>query len=177
MNYPKLTGVLFILAAFTVGLALAGEPPKTEKKAPPHRQGGDITWLGYDEGLVKAKAEGKHVFVTYTTSWCGYCKKMNRTTFVDSEVVAMMDSNFVAVMVDGDSRFELDIEGYKISERDLTRSEFSVGSYPTYFFLKPDGEKLGALRGYQFKDQLMKYLVFVAERRYDTTATKETAGK
>jgi len=173
MKYLKLTGVLIVLAVFTIGLAFAAETPKAEKKPAPERKGGDITWLGYDEGLAKAKAEDKHMFVNFTTSWCGYCKKMNRSTFVDGEIVTMMDSNFVAVMVDGDSKFRLDIEGYQISERDLTRSEFGVGSYPTYFFLKPDGGKLGALRGYKGKDQLMKYLAFVAERQYDTTAAQE----
>jgi thioredoxin-related protein len=173
MNSLKLTGVLTILTVFVIGLAYAAETPEKDSKPAPERKGGNITWLGYDEGLAKAKAEDKHLFVNFTTSWCGFCKKMNRTTFVDGDVVSMMDSNFVAVMVDGDSKYQLDIEGYRISERDLTRGEFKVASYPTYFFLKPDGEKLGALRGYQVKDQLMKYLAFVAERQYDTTATKE----
>ena len=131
----------------------------------------EIEWIRYDDGLTRAKESDKHVFINFTTSWCGFCKKMDKTTFADAEVIKMMHDYFVTVKVDGDSRDTLDIAGYKITERNLTRSEFSVGSYPTYFFLASDGKKLGAIRGYQTKGQLMQYLTYVAEKKYDTTQT------
>jgi len=168
MNFLKITGTLLI---FIYKKCCPAAPGVLHFSGRRTRTGGNITWLDYDGGLTKAKLEDKHVFINFTTSWCGYCKKMNKSTFVDPEVVMMMDSNFVAIMVDGDSRHELDIDGYKITERDLTRKEYGVGSYPLYFFLKSDGEKLGALRGYQSKNQLMQYLTYVAERKYDTTVT------
>lgn len=129
----------------------------------------EIAWMSYDAGLVKAKAENKHVFVNFTTSWCGWCKKMNKTTFKEDVILGILANDFVSVKVDGDSQKELDIDGYKITERNLTKSEFKVRSYPTYYFLKPDGGKLGAARGYQNTEQLSKYLTYVAERQYDTT--------
>ena len=174
MNYLKIIGTLLVIAIMFTSLVLAdGNAPKTKVLPSSSHTGGDITWYDYDAGLVKAKAEDKHIFINFTTSWCGYCKKMNKSTFIEPEIVTMLNSNFVAIMVDGDSRHELDIDGYKITERDLTKKEYGVGSYPLYFFLKPDGEKLGALRGYQFKDQLMQYLTYVNDRKYDTTATDQ----
>ncbi len=174
MNYLKTTGTLLVLAILFASLVLAeGSKPKPEVKPSARHTGGDITWYDYDSGLVKAKTEDKHIFINFTTSWCGYCKKMNKSTFVDPEVVRMIDSNFVAIMVDGDSKHELDIDGYKTTERTLSKKEYGVSSYPLYFFLKPDGEKLGALRGYQLKDQLMQYLTYVNDRKYDTTATDQ----
>ena len=153
MNYSKLIAIITTIALLVAGMVVAEENAKdTEAKPSTRHKGGDITWYDYDVGLAKAKAEDKHVFINFTTSWCGYCKKMNKSTFKDPEVVKYMDSNFVTVMVDGDSRHELDIDGFKITERQLSRQEYQVGSYPTYYFVKPDGEKLGALRGYQFKD-------------------------
>lgn len=137
----------------------------------------EIVWMSYDDGLVKAKAEDKHIFVNFTTSWCGWCKKMNKTTFKEGVILDILADSFVSVKVDGDSKRELDIDGYKITEQNLTRSEFQVRSYPTYYFLTPEGGKLGAARGYQNKDQLSKYLTYVAERQYDTTKAQNPGQK
>ncbi len=162
-----ISSLLMIILAVSLSV-MAGDDEKTATDTKPK----EIVWMSYDKGLAKAKAEDKHVFVNFTTSWCGWCKKMNKTTFKDAEIIRMLGENFVSVKVDGDSRKELDIDGYKITEQNLTRSEFQVRSYPTYYFLTPDGTKLGAARGYQNKEQLARYLTFVAERQYDTTKTK-----
>ncbi len=162
--------IISIAALLLIALALgtsAGDDKKSGATKPT-----DIVWMSYDAGLAKAKAEDKHVFVNFTTNWCGWCKKMNKTTFKEAVIVDMLTDNFVSVKVDGDSRHELDIDGYKITEQNLAQSEFQIRSYPTYFFLTPEGGKLGAARGYQPKEQLSKYLVYVAERQYDTTKTQ-----
>jgi thioredoxin-related protein len=157
--------MLILVAALTV---MAQDDKKTDPKKP-DQKATEITWLSFDDGLNKAEAEGKHVFINFTTSWCGWCKKMNKTTFKEPSIIQMLDDKFVSVKVDGDSKHELDIHGYKITEQNLTRGEFGVRSYPTYYFLTPDGGKVGAARGYQPKDQLAQYLTYVADRKYDTT--------
>jgi len=164
---PIITAAILLILAAVVALA-ADDGKKADSKQPAEKPT-EINWLSFDTGLTKAKAENKHVFVNFTTSWCGWCKRMNQTTFKEPEIIQMLDSSFVSVKVDGDSKHELDINGYKITESDLTHSEFGVRSYPTYYFLTPDGGKLGAARGYQQKDQLAQYLAYVAGRQYDTT--------
>ena len=42
-----------------------------------------ITWHSYDEGLVLARETDRPIMINFTTKWCGYCKKMQRTTFKD----------------------------------------------------------------------------------------------
>ena len=53
---------------------------------------------------------------------------------------------------------------------------YKLGSL-TFWFLKPDGVKIGALRGYQETGAMLQVLEFVAERKYDTTATDQGSGK
>jgi len=144
-------------------------PDKSEKAEAPK----EIHWMKYDEGLAKAKADSHHVLINFTTTWCGWCKKMNKTTFKDPEVVNLINNKFVAVKVDGDSKDMLDVKGYKISERDLTRSEYNVKGYPAYWFLKPDGEKLGVLPGYQDADRFLEVLYFMSEGLYDKMTFEE----
>ena len=151
----------------------------SEEKAPPDQtpkaevKSAEIKWVKYDEGIKTAKETGKHMLVNFTTSWCGYCKLMNKTTFKESEIVDIINSNFIAVKVDGDSKKELNVDGYKITERNLTISEFGVSSYPTYWFLKPDGAKLGNLKGYQNADPFSEILFYVKEKLYDQMTFEE----
>ena len=133
----------------------------------------DINWVKYDEGLKMAKESGKHILINFTTSWCGYCKKMNRTTFKEPEVIKMLDDGFISIKVDGDSKNELNIDGYKITERDLSRAEYRVRGYPTYWLLKPAGEKLGYISGYQEAGSFLDLLYFMKESLYDKMEFEE----
>ncbi len=172
-----LSGLLILVALSSLALAdkesKKTEPPKTTE--PAEKQEG-IQWTSYDKGLERAKAEEKHVFIDFTTSWCGWCKKMERETFSRPEVIEMMNENFIPVKVDGDSRNELNVDGFKITERNLTKREFGVRGYPTFWFLKPDGSKLGSLSGYKPTNVMMEALAFVKDYKYDSTRT-ETAPK
>ncbi len=138
-----------------------------------------VEWHAYDVGIKKAREENKHVFIDFTAQWCNYCRLMERTVFSDSTVINLLNNDFVSIKIDGDSRKELDIDGYKITERNLTVREFGVRSYPFFWFLKPDGTKLGAIRGYRPLDYMLEALVYVKEKRYDSTQadTSEEKGQ
>jgi uncharacterized protein YyaL (SSP411 family) len=148
---------------------------KDDKKKPSDKKQTDkkeINWMAYDEGLKKAKAENKPIFIDFTAKWCGWCKKMDRETFSKPEVIELINNNFIAVKVDGDSERELNIDGYKITEKNLTRVEFGIRGYPSFWFLKPDGTRLGMIRGYRTADYMMEAFQFVLEKKYDSTKTE-----
>ncbi len=107
-----------------------------------------IKWYNLEEGLPLAKEQNKFVFIDFYTSWCGYCKKMDRDVFSKKEVIDLLNDDFIAVKIDGDSQKMLEIDGFKISERDLAKSEFKVKGYPTFWWLTPSGKKLHSQSGY-----------------------------
>ncbi len=161
-HFSKLLTALILTSIFAF-VALADEPTSktTEKEK--------ITWHKYDEGLKVAKKENKHVFVDFYTNWCGYCKKMDRETFTESEVIKMFGDNFIAVKVNAESQDTLDIDGFRITEQNLSSKEFGVKGYPTFWFLKPDGTKLGAISGYRPANVMMDALKYIHSEAYDTT--------
>ena len=91
------------------------------------------TW---DELLAKAKAEDKLVFVDFWTEWCGYCKKLERTTFRDAAVAKEM-RDILCYSVDAEAR-----ENGKLVAR------YRPTSYPTLLFIEPDGELRERLVGF-----------------------------
>lgn len=173
MKLPKIF-VLMSGLIMMVGMALMAEEKSEskEKKVPT-----TIEWMSYDDGLVKAKKTDRQIMVDFTTSWCGWCKKMEREAFSDPEVIKTLNQEFVPVRVDGDSKKELNIDGYIISERDLTRSQFGVRGYPAFWFLESDGSKIVQIRGYKPTGTFKEVLAYINERKYDTTSTTKDIKK
>ena len=84
-------------------------------------------WGG--EAFARARNERKPVLLSIATAWCGSCEKMDRTSYADPDIVALINDRFVPVRVDADDRPD-------ISER------YSLGGWPTTAFLTPTGEIL-----------------------------------
>ena len=56
-----------------------------------------INWMSFEEAIKLNETKPKKIFIDVFTDWCGWCTKMDQTTFVDKDVVAYMNENFYAV--------------------------------------------------------------------------------
>lgn len=166
----KIISLLLLILAVAL-IASAGEntivKEKDKAKLEALIDSNEIKWYRYDEGLRIAKETNRPIMINFTTSWCGYCKKMNRTTFRNTDIIKALNGDFVSIKVDCESKLELDIDGYKISERNLAKSEFGVRGYPTYWFLKSDTERIAPLSGYQESNRLKDILFYIKNELYD----------
>jgi thioredoxin-like negative regulator of GroEL len=92
----------------------------------------------FDEAMRKAKAARKPLMVDFWADWCGWCHRLDRTTYVDSRVVRL-SADFVAV--------KLDTEG-TAQERAIAE-RYEVSSLPTIAFLSPSGRQILRVQGFQ----------------------------
>ena len=120
-----------------------------------------IQWLPWGaDAFARARAEGKPVLLSITAAWCRACHEMDRTTYADPGVAALVRDRFIPVRVDADRRPD-------INER------YNLGGWPTTAFLTSDG---GVLTGATFvpPERMSGVLTRVADA-FATRATSLTA--
>lgn len=108
-------------------------------------QGIEFTQGTWNEILAKAKQENKLIFMDCYTSWCGPCKQMAQTTFVDPDVAALFNEKFINVKMDMEKG-----EGKDLQIR------YNVHAYPTLNFINGDGEVVHCVVGGLGVDELIK---------------------
>lgn len=166
-------GLTAMVTIAVLALPLAGfaqtDSEKSKSEEESTEKPTEIVWRSYEDGLKFAQDRDKQVFIEFSTAWCGYCKKMDRETFTDKRVINYINENLVAVRVDADSRREFEIDGFKTTERNISKEVYGVRGYPTFWFLESDGSKIGSQSGYQPATGFLTLLEYVIDRKYDET--------
>jgi thioredoxin-like negative regulator of GroEL len=129
----------------------------TREVAAPPLSPPTIKWeKSFETALRKARKDRKPVFVDFWAEWCGWCHRLDRTTYADPWVVRRAQ-DFVAVKVNTEgSRKDLDVA-----------LRYQVTSLPTIVFLSPEGRQVYRLNGFQGPGQFPRTLevaLKIAER-------------
>ena len=95
-----------------------------------------VDWYPWgDDAFEKAKRENKPILLSIGYSACHWCHVMERESFEDEKIAALMNELFVSIKVDREERPDLD-EIYMNAVQMLT----GRGGWPMTVFLTPDGK-------------------------------------
>jgi uncharacterized protein len=94
-----------------------------------------VDWYPWgDEALQKAQRENKPILLSVGYSACHWCHVMERESFENEEIAALMNQHFVSIKVDREERPDID-SIYMQAVQALTQQ----GGWPMTVFLTPDG--------------------------------------
>ena len=88
-----------------------------------------------EEALARARSEDKPIFLSIGYSACHWCHVMERESFENPDIAALMNANFISVKVDREERPDID-SIYMGAVQAMT----GRGGWPLSMFLTPDGE-------------------------------------
>ena len=129
--------------------------------------GQEINWLTWEEVSEKMHEEPRKVMVDVYTEWCGYCKKMDKTTFVDKELVEYINKHYYVVKFDAEYKKPIYLHGteYKYVNKGK-KGYHELASvilrgrlkYPTLVFMDSNLEVIQPIPGYRDAKTLMMIL-------------------
>jgi len=128
-----------------------------------------------------SKTNAKLYFVDFYTSWCGWCKKMDRETFTNPVVAKILNAYYIPVKFDAEGNSQFAWQGTQYTNlasapgsRPSTHSfaKAILGTqmgFPSFALFNSDQSKLTIIQGYQTADDLVVMLWYFASgdnRRY-----------
>ncbi len=143
----------YALIAAAVCLALAagcGGTGDTKEVSAANAPAGDTVamWVTFNEGMARAEKENKHAVVDFYTTWCHWCKVMDRETFADAEVKKYLAEHFVTIRINAESTTEkMKYKGKEMTPVELARA-FNVRAFPSLAYLDRDGELVTIVPGF-----------------------------
>ena len=95
-----------------------------------------IRWQEWgEEAFAVAQRENKPMLLDIGAVWCHWCHVMDRESYDDPEIAAIVTEHFIAVKVDRDERPDIDSR-YQTAVQALS----GQGGWPLTAFLTPDGK-------------------------------------
>ena len=163
LGYPRILFALaFALLTFYFVSGFGGQSMGFFEGMLPARSATSMTVAGtlsssidwghnYEEALVKAKEEGKNVFVDFTGVSCTNCKKMEGDIFPRPAVIEGI-KQYVAIKLYTDKRGD----EYK-ANKELRNNTFHSYANPLYVIVTPEGEEIARIN-YSSEEDFLDFL-------------------
>jgi len=128
---------------------------------------GGVTWNKIDDLEDIAKSGDKKILIDVYTSWCGWCKVMDKKTFTDPEVISYLNDNFHVVKFNAEQKQPITYKGktyeWVPSGRkgvNMLAHEMLNGrlGYPSLVYLDENLGKIRVSPGYKTPDKLLAEL-------------------
>lgn len=141
-----------------------------------------IEWLTIEEAEAAYTKQPKPMIIDVYTDWCGWCKHMDRTTYVHPSVVTFVNKFFYPVKVNAESADTLHFRGKEyppvkngVRYISTLAAEMLKGkmSYPTTVFLFDKENVDLVVPGYLDVTKMESFLIYFTENVYLSTPVND----
>lgn len=149
-----------------------------------------INWMSWEDARAQHKADleaynkatgtdkvpPKKVFMDLYTDWCGWCKRMDASTFVDPVIVQYMNKYFYPVKFDAEMSDSIQFNGHtfvnpKPGQKRSTH-QFAASildyqlSYPSYVILDENLNRTVIYKGFKQPEDLLGILLYFGKNQH-----------
>lgn len=165
--------ILFSIPAYTQPQAKEASATSTAK----------IKWLDFEEAAALNAKKPKKIFLDMYTDWCGWCKKMDQSTFVNPVIVNYMNQHFYAVKFNAERKDTIIFKGKEYVNTNPTgqRASHQLAqtilngrmSYPSFAFMDEQMNMITVVPGYRKAPEFEAILNFIGSDAYKTKKWEE----
>jgi thioredoxin-related protein len=155
-------------------LSGAGRRPAGSMTWMTEASAGAMTWMTVEQAAGKLQQEQRPVLIDLYTSWCGWCKVMDKKTYSNGKVAAYLGEKFYSVRVDAETHEVIAWQGRTFGYSPQYRSnEFAMYlthgrlEFPTTIIIPP-GEEPQAIPGYMEPGELEAVVKYFGDGAYKT---------
>ena len=112
-----------------------------------------INWLTFDEAQKYGQDQSRKFLLYFYTDWCGYCRKLEQSTFVDKDIATYVNQNFIPVRINSEQK-------PKIAAR------YRISGVPNLRFLTSNGEDIAHWPGYIEAARFLPLLKYIQTDSY-----------
>ena len=146
----------------------------------------EINWITLEEAVKLQKKNPRKIIMDMYTVWCGPCKRLDRDTFGNKDVINYINKYYYAIKFNAEGNEKVNYKGktYTNPNYDPARAKsrnyqhqlaqhFGVRSYPTMIFIDENLEFLSPIGGYRNPQQLELFLKLFKEDLHKELTTQE----
>lgn len=131
-----------------------------------------INWMSFEEAVKLNETAPKKIFIDVYTDWCGWCTKMDQTTFIDQDIVNYMNENFYAVKFNAEQTEPIEFNGYTFTNKNSNGARKGTHelaqallqgkmSYPSYVFMNEKNQLITIVPGYADAKSFLPVLKYI----------------
>ncbi len=160
--------IAFLLCAFMISSSFVPQSQPTSEV-------GMINWMTWDQAIEAQKITPRKIFIDVYTDWCGYCKKMDQTTFQNRDVIRALSDDFYAIKFDAERKDIIEYDGTEYKYVDTgKRSAHQLAhklldgqvGYPSFVYMDEELKTIIPTSGYKKPAQLLQELRYIETETY-----------
>ncbi len=140
----------------------------------------EIKWMSFEEAVAAAQKSPKKIFIDVYTNWCGWCKRMDQTTFKNPVIAKYMNDNFYSVKLDAETRDTINFKGQQFTYMSAPNGRGGINmfayallngktSYPSYVIMNEQQRLMQVIPGYQAPERFEPIIHFFGDDAFKET--------
>lgn len=141
-----------------------------------------VNWISFEEAVELTKKNPKPMLISVYADWCGWCKRMDATTYSNKTIIDYINNNFYAVKLNGEQKEDLVYNDYTFKYKPNGRrgyNEFAAAlldgklSYPTTVVMNKELKLLDRVPGYLETKLMEQVVTYFASEKYKIVEWKD----